>query len=137
MQGSVERSTWVEKSPQALEQLKDFSDTVYLHQVKIQTKEGVILSYADMPKAIEEAASGRWRIHFHVPLFFTKNGDFESTASCLDADFFKELLKGRTQHLEIETYTFDVLPGFLRESGVIESVTEEYKWVLSKLEVLT
>ncbi|MHC5172361.1 MAG: metabolite traffic protein EboE, partial [Planctomycetota bacterium] len=98
------------------------------------TKKGVILSYADMPKAIKEAASGRWRIHFHVPLFFTENDNLESTASCLDPDFFRELLKGYTPHLEIETYTFDVLPDFLRHKGVVESITKEYQWVFSQLE---
>ncbi|MHC4232737.1 MAG: metabolite traffic protein EboE [Planctomycetota bacterium] len=124
----------LKKTTQALDQLNDFSDTVYLHQVKVQTKKGVILSYADMPKAIKEAASGRWRIHFHVPLFFTENGNLESTASCLDPDFFGELLKGYTPHLEIETYTFDVLPDFLRHKGVVESITKEYQWVFSQLE---
>ena len=127
----------LQQSPQALDQLEDFSDTVYLHQVKIQTADNEILSYSDMPEALEKSPSGRWRIHFHMPLFFTKYGYLESTFSCLDADFFKGLLKGRTQHLEIETYTFDVLPGFLRENGVIKMVTEEYKWVLSQLEELT
>ena len=124
----------LKKTTQALDQLNDFSDSVYLHQVKIKTKEGSILSYADMPKAIEEAASGRWRIHFHVPLFFTENANLESTASCLDPDFFGELLKGYTPHLEIETYTFDVLPDFLRHKGVVESITKEYQWVFSQLE---
>jgi len=124
----------LEKTPQALDQLNDFSDSVYLHQVKIQTKEGVILSYADMPKAIEDAVPGRWRIHFHVPLFFTEKGNLESTASCLGQDFFRELLKGYTPHIEIETYTFDVLPDFLRNKGVIESITKEYQWVLLQLE---
>ena len=124
----------LEKTPQALDQLNDFSDSVYLHQVKIQTKEGVILSYADLPKAIEDAVPGRWRIHFHVPLFFTNNRDLGSTFSCLDANFFRELLKGYTPHLEIETYTFDVLPDFLRNKGVIESITKEYQWVLLQLE---
>jgi hypothetical protein len=117
-----------------LDQLNDFSDSVYLHQVKIQTKEGVILSYADLPKAIEDAVPGRWRIHFHVPLFFTQKGNLESTASCLGSDFFGELLKGYTPQLEIETYTFDVLPDFLRNKGVVESITKEFQWVLSQLE---
>ena len=124
----------LQKSPRALEQLKDFSDSVYLHQVKIRTEENEILSYPDMPEALEKSPSGRWRIHSHVPLFFTKSGELESTFSCLDAGFFNKLLEGHTPHLEIETYTFDVLPDFLRAKGVTQTVTEEYKWVLSKLE---
>jgi hypothetical protein len=35
--------------------------------------------------------------------------------------------------LEIETYTFDVLPDDLRGDDVVKSIAREYSWVLSQL----
>jgi len=49
-------------------------------------------------------------VHFHVPLFFQQAGPLGSTVSTLTPDFFHELRGGICAHLEIETYTFDVLP---------------------------
>ena len=35
-------------------------------------------------------------------------------------------------HLEIETYTFDVLPVDMCSTGVTQSIINEYKWVLDR-----
>ena len=37
-----------------------------------------------------------------------------------------------TRHLEIETYTWDVLPAGLKVD-LLESIAREYEWVLSAL----
>ncbi len=39
-----------------------------------------------------------------------------------------------TRHLEIETYTWDVLPATLK-IDVSESITREYRWVLETLKL--
>ena len=48
-------------------------------------------------------------------------------------EFFDLLQAGVCEHLEIETYTFDVLPRELQKSSVVESITPEFRWVLERL----
>jgi hypothetical protein len=69
------------------------------------------------------------RVHFHVPLFFQGNGPLASTVSTLTPDFFRELRRGATSHVEIETYTFDVLPQEIRPADVVRSIAREFAWV--------
>lgn len=95
----------------------------------------------------------RLRVHFHVPLFFkggdaaqrsastgedrdlrARSSDVRSTAEGMDGDFFELVRQGVTEHLEIETYTFDVLPESLRAGGVVDAVVREFEWVVGKLE---
>ena len=36
-------------------------------------------------------------------------------------------------HLEMETYTWEVLPGALRGADVVEQLIREYRWTLAAL----
>ena len=72
-------------------------------------------------------------MHFHVPLFFQGNGPLASTVSTLTPDFFRELRQGATSHVEIETYTFDVLPAEIRPADVVGSIAREFTWVAENL----
>ena len=71
---------------------------------------------------------GILRVHFHVPLFAGS-----STATELTPGFFALVKSGITSHLEIETYTFSVLPAPLRSREMIESIVREYEWVLARI----
>jgi isochorismate hydrolase len=51
----------------------------------------------------------------------------------LDPAFWKLVRDGVTSHLEIETYTFDVLPKDLQPTCVEESIASEYRWTLKNL----
>ncbi len=117
--------------------LKPFSEPVYLHQVKARAASGARLSWFDLPAALEELPGfpdvEELRVHFHVPLFFAGNGPVQSTADTLTEDFFHELRSGICSHLEIETYTFDVLPPEVHPGDVVKSIAREYAWVLDKL----
>ena len=122
-------------TPRALEKLAEFAEGVYLHQVKVRGADGRTLSYEDLPQALRDApaAAGEgaeWRVHFHVPLFFDEYEGLRSTSSLLGREFFQALRGGATEHLEIETYTFGVLPEALRRLDVTESIAREYQWVL-------
>jgi hypothetical protein len=123
--------------PATWEALKPFAEPVYLHQVKATTKDGPRLAWYDLPTALEEGPAfpdiEEVRVHFHVPLFFQQVGPLGSTVSTLTPDFFHELRGGICAHLEIETYTFDVLPEALRADDVVKSVAKEYAWVLGQL----
>jgi len=129
--------------PGALERLGDFADPVYLHQARLRSDAGDMRHFGDLAEAIAAAresaeTDAELRVHFHVPLFFTEAGGLESTGSLLDDEFWR-LVTGAdapggspTEQLEIETYTFDVLPDDLRSADVVESIVREYEWVLER-----
>ncbi len=133
-----------------LDGLRAFADDVYLHQVVERTPRGLV-RWTDLPAALDDAAremppatsttpaaahggSGReWRIHFHVPLFRERLGRFASTQA-----YVRELLalvrqEAPTSHLEVETYTWDVLPEEFRREPIAEAVARELDWVLAEM----
>lgn len=117
--------------------LAPFAEPVYLHQVKGRAASGAQFAWFDLPTALEEIPGftdlDEVRVHFHVPLFFTGNGPIGSTAGTLTPEFFEELRGGACPHLEIETYTFDVLPPEVHPGEIVESIAHEYAWVLGRL----
>ena len=67
-------------------------------------------------------------MHFHVPIFVERYGELR-----VDAGPPRAVHPAvRTSHLEIETYTWDVLPAELKASSV-DSIAREYEWVLDVL----
>ncbi len=121
----------------AREELEAFDDGVYLHQV-VERNGRTLTRYLDLADAVEAAeandrAPDEWRIHFHVPLFRRTLGRFENTQP-----FLADLLavwsrKPFTDHLEVETYTWDVLPAQYRNEAVADAVARELRWVLEAL----
>jgi hypothetical protein len=116
-------------------QLQPFAESTYLHQVKERREDGAMGSYADLPEAlcrIEDPSAQEWRVHFHVPLFVGGYRGFRSTQE--EAYRTLQLLKegNFSHHLEIETYTWDVLPAPLKRD-VTDSIEREYRWVLDAL----
>lgn len=127
-------------TPAALRRLRDFADPVYLHQVRRRRGDGTIEGFADLGDALAAAeradpAGDELRVHFHVPLFFGGTGWLESTGELLTAEVWRLLVgpASLTQHLEIETYTFDVLPEPLRCGCVEDSIAREFAWVGARL----
>lgn len=123
----------------ARHQLADFSDPVYLHQVKTLNTAALTTSgFPDLPVALASptpvADRTRWRVHFHVPLYFESTGELRSTSRSLDHDFWEHLVRLPVSHLEIETYTFHVLPPALRTQGVVDSTIREFEWVIPHLQ---
>jgi sugar phosphate isomerase/epimerase len=107
-------------------ELRAFADPIYLHQV---TEQGSLRTWPDLPEALAADADGaEWRVHFHVPIFVERYGALESTQDHLR----RCIERVDTPHLEIETYTWDVLPANLKASSV-ESIAREYEWVLDVL----
>lgn len=127
----------VAASDEGWEELRPYAEGVYLHQVKGRAENGEIRSWKDLPLALEDKAGQQGldqvRVHFHVPLFFRESGLLASTASLLTPDFFHELRMGATSHVEIETYTFDVLPPEIHPGDMVKSIAREYAWVQDHL----
>lgn len=120
----VQLSAAVEEAPEGL---KKFDDSMYLHQTKARRRDGSFCCWNDLPVVLDEEFE-RLRVHFHVPLFAGN-----STAAELTPEFFALLKRGATEHLEIETYTFDVLPPELRATDVVDHIVREYEWAMKKL----
>jgi hypothetical protein len=131
-------------TPQALLSLADFADNTYLHQVVIRGVDGTLVRRRDLGDALQDAqaeppgaggTSGEeWRVHFHVPLHCPPSQWFDTTADhvlgILDA------LKANPKlcsHLEMETYTWEVMPAPLKSRDVVEQLTAEYEWCLREL----
>ena len=116
------------------ERLRSFADSTYLHQT-IERRDGGLRRFADLDEALQSARAEmpgpqEWRVHFHVPLFTGQYEFFGSTQDYVRTVIQAALQDGFTKHLEIETYTWDVLPGELK-TDLLDSIRREYEWVLS------
>jgi hypothetical protein len=116
-------------------QLVRFADKVYLHQVIERRADGTLTRYTDLDKAFESSNDGvpsEWRIHFHLPLFTEHYGSLLSTQNDNRAVLDAVRRQPMTTHLEIETYTWDVLPEELKIELTL-SIEREFRWVLDQI----
>jgi sugar phosphate isomerase/epimerase len=119
---------------QSARHLAAFAEPVYLHQV-VQKKDGALRRFVDLPQALaEDGAGGEWRVHFHVPLFLGEMQHFGTTQS-----FLAEILRLHraapiSRHLEVETYTWDVLPASYRNVSLSSAIARELNWVKAQLQ---
>ena len=116
--------------------LGEFADTTYLHQVVGRTKEEGLTSYPDLPQALAQLGGTQdleWRVHFHVPIFLANYGTFQATQEDI-----VEVLKlvnanpSITKHLEVETYTWEVLPQDTHLT-LGDAISRELAWVKEQL----
>lgn len=122
----------------AEELLRPFAEDTYLHQVVQRSSRG-LERYRDLPEALlAESRAGRgetkeWRIHFHVPVFLEGTSDLGTTQEHL-VDLLN-LLKGEDHcpYLEVETYTWDVIPTRYRELDKVAAISRELEWVRDRL----
>ncbi len=120
----------------ALEALRRFDDPVYLHQV-VQLGPGGLARFADLPDALASlhgaAAQREWRVHFHVPVFLDQLAPFASTQSFILEVLAIQRVHPVSAHLEVETYTWGVLPEPFRSGSVDAAVARELEWVRTEL----
>ena len=120
--------------------LEKYVEKVYLHQVIAANKGKVVQRFKDLDLALnntreENMAADEWRIHFHVPLHTSpKNGLGDTRKHVLDTLDWLADHPHTCKHLEMETYTWEVLPDELRSMDVTEQVTKEYQWTLNALQ---
>src|SRR5262245_27259215 len=113
--------------------LRPFVESTYLHQVVTRRADG-LARFPDLDVALQHAApsDAEWRVHFHVPLFAGHYDELDSTQDVVRQTLRAAQRQRFTRHLEIETYTWDVLPAALK-IDVSESIAREYRWVLETL----
>jgi len=114
--------------------LAAFVEPTYLHQVVVGQGGTVKQRFVDLPDALAAneptQPNDEWRVHFHIPLHAAPGAPFSDTRDhLLGALDWLKLHPGACQHLEMETYTWEVLPPALR-LGIEEQLIREYAWTL-------
>lgn len=131
----------VQPTPDTRKAMTAFCDDVYFHQVVERGPEGQLRRFVDLDHALAEAdlhppaADAEWRIHFHIPLHCQPTSLFGSTSDHILG--VMDLLQTNPtlcSHLEMETYTWEVLPPELKNRNVVDQLVSEYRWCLSQLE---
>ena len=123
--------------------LGEFVEPRYLHQVRCRDEEGRLHGVMDLPEALQNNQFPKghpWRIHFHVPLQSRQlyAGELGTTQKAIGEvlDFLRDNAADMHPHLEVETYTWRVLPESLRPNGdsqLVDSLKLELQWLQNEL----
>lgn len=117
------------------ERFTALSESTYLHQVVVRNQDESFTRYMDLPQAlphIHESQAAEWRTHFHVPVFVADYQNLQSTRDDIVEVLRLNQLQPFTSHLEVETYTWEVLPETLK-IDLATSIRRELEWVLATL----
>jgi hypothetical protein len=112
------------------EALARYVEPRYLHQVFARTPEGKIYAALDLTEQLaltppaEYREATEWRIHFHVPVDADWLGPLATTRDDLTRALGAVARMEYAPHLEVETYTWDVLPGGQRPT-LVDGLTRE------------
>lgn len=133
LKSTLQRSSGENK--QIKKAFQQFNEPVYLHQVVARQEDGTLLRYLDLPEALEDYENintREWRAHFHVPISIREIGLLSTTQNDITEVLSIQKDRPFTNHLEVETYTWEVLPEQIK-IPIAESISQELLWVKSKL----
>jgi hypothetical protein len=119
------------KRQQVYDRLIPFTESTYLHQVIAKMPDGRLHRYRDLDQALDEfdtTPAIEWRTHFHVPIFLRDYPLLNSTQDHILETIAYLKSQDLGTHLEIETYTWDVLPAEMK-FDLVSSIEREYEWV--------
>jgi sugar phosphate isomerase/epimerase len=117
--------------------LSGFVEPRFLHQTRVRRPDGRVEGVDDLDEALAGglADDGEWRVHFHAPVHWV--GDETTQASLRRA---LDVLAGGpaplTTHLDVETYTWTVLPPGQRPegpAGLVDGLARELRWTRDRL----
>jgi hypothetical protein len=97
--------------------LAQYVEERYLHQTLARTRTGAILRQIDLTEQLsvdpppEFRDAEAWRVHFHVPVNAERLGPLRTTRHELRQALATVAELDYAPHLEVETYTWEVLPG--------------------------
>ncbi|GAA3631015.1 metabolite traffic protein EboE [Kineosporia mesophila] len=112
--------------------LSDFAEPRFLHQIRQEDGSGEDDLGEDTLTSFDP--DQEWRVHFHLPLNHTGRTTQPELKQTLKALAGGE--NPRTTHLDVETYTWDVLPGDTRPSStqeIIKGIAGELDWTHQQL----
>lgn len=121
--------------------LNGYAEDRFLHQVR-ERRGSRVTGRDDLRAALEGdrplPAANPWRVHFHVPVHTDLEPPLTSTRDYLEGAL-ASLVGGaapRTDHLEVETYTWGVLPAGQRpqdDAGLVAGLAGELRWLADRL----
>lgn len=121
--------------------LAQFAEPRYLHQTFTRQEEGtrtftdLTAEFVQSPPAEWEQAES-WRIHFHVPVQAENLGPLSTTRPDLEKALREVAKLDYAPHLEVETYTWSVMPG-KDLPDVCDGLTRELEYTLNFLNQLS
>ena len=134
------------RSARGRDALLALDEPVYLHQTTGRLPGGELLRATDLAELGPQApghqrwlACEEWRCHFHVPVDLESVGGLGTTRSAMDATLDAALDQPERWaddelHLELETYTWSVLPEAARGAGaLVDGIEREYRHALDRL----
>jgi hypothetical protein len=129
---------WVaELTADVVPQLREFTDTIYLSQ-SVLRRDGVATRYLNLGEALDafeaDPRPAELRTHFHVPVFLEELGPFRTTRYAVQDALRVHRETPLSEHLEIETYTWDVLPAHLKSGDIVDYVSREIEFVRQELQ---
>lgn len=129
---------WVESlSLDIVPELRRFTDTIYLSQTSLKTADGIV-KYLNLGEALDAYEANpvptEMRTHFHVPVFLEEIGPFKTTRFAVQQALAMHRKQPLSDHLEIETYTWDVLPAELKTGDIVDYVSRELEFVMKELQ---
>jgi hypothetical protein len=123
-------------TPDVVDVLTKYAETIYLTQT-MEKKEGRMNRFLNLEDAFAawKANPGprEWRTHIHVPVFLDDLGRFRTTRFAIEDALKFHKAKPLSRQLEIETYTWDVLPDNLKTGNIVDYVCREIEWVREQL----
>ncbi len=115
--------------------LTPFHEPSYLHQTVVHTHNNDYLKFKDLNDAIKEIEQinlKEVRTHYHVPVFLATYENLQSTQDDLIETLALWNKEAFTNHLEVETYTWEVLPNQM-QVALVTAIVRELNWVFKEL----
>ena len=122
------------ENPEGLRLLDGFDEPRFLHQVVARGDDRSHHRFSDLPLfrqwlAQDSPAVESARCHFHVPIHMEGRGPLGTTQRLLRAALDDQRHAPSVRHLEVETYTFSLLPGeFGATSSLVDDLTQEVRY---------
>jgi sugar phosphate isomerase/epimerase len=124
--------------PDARAAVARFAEQRYLHQVR-ELSGGAVHPADDLPEALAALpGAGPWRVHVHVPLHHRPAAPLAATTDVLRAAVaaVARTAHGADAHLDVETYTWSVLPPELAARAaddLVAGIAAELRWAVEHL----
>lgn len=119
-----------------VERLRPFAESIYLTQT-VERRDGRLTRYLNLEDALaaweSDPGPREWRTHFHVPVFLAELGETQTTRDAIEQALALHRAVPQSRQMEIETYTWDVLPDEFKTGDIVDYVSRELEWVRSQL----
>ena len=127
-----------EVTDEVVDVLRRYAQTIYLTQT-YERRNGALNRFLNLEDAFAaweadpDGAPREWRVHIHVPVFLDDLGAFHSTRFAIEDALAFHRRTPLSGQLEIETYTWDMLPDEIKTGDIVDYVCRELEWVRGQL----